>query len=129
MALNDNLSNALSHIMNCEKVGKKTVNVACSKVITQVLTLLKQHGYVKEFKVEEHGPKQYTTVTLLGQINKCNVIKPRFPVKKDGFVKYEKRYLPAFDIGFLIVSTPKGLMTHHDAKKKNLGGRLVAYVY
>ena len=41
----------------------------------------------------------------------------------------EKRYLPAKDFGILIMSTSKGIMTHYDAKKKNLGGKLLSYCY
>jgi small subunit ribosomal protein S8 len=50
-------------------------------------------------------------------------------VKRDGFEKYEKRFLPAFNYGILIVTTPNGVMTHEDAKKEGIGGRLLAYVY
>ena len=60
---------------------------------------------------------------------KCGAIKPNFSVKKDGFEKFEKRYLPAKDFGVLIVSTSQGIMTHVEAKEKKLGGKLIAYVY
>ncbi len=66
---------------------------------------------------------------LLGKVNKCGAIKPRFSVKKGGFEKFEKRYLPAKNFGMIIVSTSKGLMMHDEAKKKGLGGRLISYVY
>ena len=52
----------------------------------------------------------------------------KFPKKAD-FEKFERRYLPAKDMGILIVSTPAGIMTHVEAKKKGLGGRLLAYCY
>ena len=45
------------------------------------------------------------------------------------YEKYEKRFLPAKGFGILIVSTPKGLMTHEEARKKKLGGVLIVYVY
>jgi len=68
-------------------------------------------------------------VELIGNINKCGVIKPRFPVKKNEFEKWEKRFLPAKDFGILLVSTPKGVMSHKEAYKNGIGGRLLAYVY
>ncbi|MEM3026452.1 MAG: 30S ribosomal protein S8, partial [Thermoproteota archaeon] len=43
--------------------------------------------------------------------------------------KFEKMFLPAFNVGLLIVSTPQGLMTHSEAKSRKIGGRLIAYVY
>ena len=66
---------------------------------------------------------------LLGKINKCAVIKPRFIVGKDDYEKYEKRFLPARNMGFMIVTTSSGVMTHDEAKKKGIGGKLVAYCY
>ena len=68
-------------------------------------------------------------INLIGSINKCGVVKPRFSVKKNDFEKYEKRYLPAQNFGILIVSTSQGIMTNYEAKEKNLGGKLLAYVY
>ena len=68
-------------------------------------------------------------VELLGNINKCGVIKPRHAVKKDEFEKFEKRYLPAKNFGILIVTTPQGIMTHNEAKERGIGGRLLAYMY
>jgi len=66
---------------------------------------------------------------LNGKMNTCKAIRPRHAVKKAGFEKFEKRYLPARDVGLLVVSTPNGVMTHRDAKKKGLGGRLIAFMY
>lgn len=68
-------------------------------------------------------------IQIIGTLNKCAVIKPRFSVKKDGYEKFEKRYLPAKDVGVIIVSTSQGMITHTEAKKKGLGGSLVAYFY
>jgi len=68
-------------------------------------------------------------ISLLGRINECKVIKPRYPVKKTEFEKFEKRYLPSRDIGMLIVSTPKGVMNHSNAKENSIGGRLLAFIY
>jgi small subunit ribosomal protein S8 len=50
-------------------------------------------------------------------------------LKTDEFEKWEKRFLPARGFGILLISTTKGIMTHEDAKKQHLGGKLLAYVY
>ena len=60
-------------------------------------------------------------LNLLGNINKCGVIKPRYSVKNDEFEKFEERYLLARGMGILIVSTPEGIIVHHDAKEKISG--------
>ena len=81
--------------------------------------------------MEEDQENTHTVlkINLLGRINKCNVIKPRFSTKLNSFQKWEKRYLPAKDFGFIVVTTPLGVMTHLDAKNKNVGGKLLAYCY
>ena len=128
--LNDPLANVLSHISHHESLGRKEVVVGNnSKIIRTVLTLLNQHNYVGAFTELDDGKKSMLQISLLGNINKVGVIKPRFNVKKDGYEKFEKRYLPAKDFGVLIVSTSKGMMTHTDAKNQGLGGRLVCYCY
>jgi len=68
-------------------------------------------------------------LNLTGNINKCGAIKPRFPVTIMDYEKFERRYLPAKNFGILMVSTSKGIMTHEEAKKKGLGGVLIAYCY
>lgn len=128
--LNDPLANVLSNIQNVEKVGKtKCLVKPSSKIIERVLTIMKKHSYIKDFKVINDGKGGVVEITLTGKINKCGVIKPRYNVKRDGYEKFEKRYLLAKDFGILIISTPKGIMTHLEAKEKNLGGRLLAFVY
>ncbi|MBS3773256.1 MAG: 30S ribosomal protein S8, partial [Candidatus Thermoplasmatota archaeon] len=68
-------------------------------------------------------------VTLKGAINDCNVIKPRYSLQHDEFDKWEYQYLPAEDFGMLLVSTTRGILSHYEAKKEGIGGRLLAYVY
>jgi small subunit ribosomal protein S8 len=126
MSLNDPLANVLSHITNVEKLNKKEVLVNDNnKTIRKVLDLMKENKYVGGYK-ETEGK---LNISLLGKVNKANVIKPRFSVKLEDYNKFEKRFLPAKDFGFLVISTSKGLMTHVQAKENNLGGRLIAYCY
>jgi small subunit ribosomal protein S8 len=129
MSLNDSLSNALSTIMNAERVGKKECLIRpSSNMIKKVLELMQTNGYIGGF-TESKERKEEITVNLLKQINKCNSIKPRFSVNSEEFEKFENRFLPAKDFGILIISTSKGLMTHNEAKKKSIGGRLIAFCY
>jgi small subunit ribosomal protein S8 len=130
MSLNDPLANVLSHIMNCERLGKNTAVIKpSSKTVKKVLDIMKDNGYIGSYEEIDDGKGMVLKINLLGMINKCSVIKPRYSVKSDGFAKFEKRYLPAVDFGMLIVSTTKGLISHNDAKKQNLGGKLIAYCY
>jgi small subunit ribosomal protein S8 len=128
--LNDPLANALSNILNKENAKTKECLIKpSSKIIKEVLKIMKDNYYVGEFKEIEDSKGNMLSVQLLNKINKCGVIKPRFSVKKDGYEKFEKRFLPAKDFGILIVSTPQGIMTNDEAKKKSIGGKLLAYCY
>jgi len=130
MSLNDTLSNAMSKILNLEKVGKKECMIKpTSKIIKETLILLNEEGYLGAFEEVEDGRGKYLKLNLLSNINECGAIKPRFAVTLKDYEKFEKRYLPAKDFGVLLVSTSKGVMTHYKAKEKKMGGRLIAYCY
>ena len=130
MALNDTLSNALSNVLMDEKLGRPESTIKpSSKVIKKVLEIMKENRYVGNFEETKNAKGSILKLNLLGNINKCGVIKPRYIVKKDQFEKFEERYLLAKDMGILIVSTPAGIITHTEAKKKNIGGKLLAYCY
>ena len=130
MALNDPLANVLSKILNCENVNRKELHISpTSKVIKKVLDIMNDKKYVGTYALLKDNRGEILKLNLLGKINKCGVIKPRFAVKNNGFEKFEKRFLPAKGFGILIVSTPQGIMAHEEAKEKNLGGKLLAYVY
>ena len=87
------------------------------------------NGYIGEFEFIDDGRSGKFRVQLLGRINICGVIKPRFPVKVNEIKTWEKRFLPSKDIGVLIVSTPIGVISHREAKESKIGGRLLAFIY
>ena len=95
----------------------------------KVLEMLKQHKYIGDVEEISAARGGILKVNLIGNINKCRVVKPRFSVQIDEFEKFEKRYLPAKGFGIIIISTSKGYMTHDEAKQKKIGGRLIAYCY
>ena len=128
--LNDPLANALSGILNYEKAGKKQHIVhPASKITRKVLAILNAQGYIGSAEDVTSARGGVIRVNLLGKINNCGVVKPRFAVTMDKYEKFEKRFLPAKGVGVLIISTIRGLMTHEEAKAQNLGGRLIAYCY
>ena len=130
MSLNDTLANSLSYILNLERIGaKECVIKPSSKVVKKVLEVLHEAGYVGEIIESETAKGKQLNVSLLGRINNCNVVKPRFSVSLDSFTKFEKRFLPAKDFGVIIVTTNQGIMTHNEAKEKHIGGKLLAYCY
>lgn len=128
--LNDPLANALSLMQNAELTGKVECMVSpSSKLIGGVLNLLKEKGYITEFEFIDNKKAGVFKVKLKGNINKCGVIKPRYPVKREDLDRWESRYLPARDFGLLIMTTAQGIMSQDEAKDKGIGGKLLAYVY
>jgi len=126
----DPLANALSKIENYERARKREAIVApASKLISEVLRIMQEEGFIGEFEFIDDGRGGKFRVVLQGKINGCGVIKPRYAVKRDGYEKWEKRYLPAAGFGLLLVSTPRGVISHRQAEEQGLGGRLLAYVY
>ena len=128
--LNDPLAKVLDALDTAEKLGKAEVTVGpTSKVITNVLRLIQAQGLLGEFEIIENGRGGLYKIRLVHRINKCGVIKPRYPVKIREYTSWEKKFLPASGFGSLIISTSRGMMPHADAKKKGLGGKLIAYVF
>ena len=90
---------------------------------------MQKEKYIGVFEFIDDGKSGKFRVELRNRINDCNVVKPRYSVAMGGFEKWEKRFLPATEFGILIVTTTKGVMTHAQAKKDHVGGKLLAYVY
>ena len=128
--MQDPLSDALTTIKNAEKVGKREVMIRpASKLMGRVLKVMQDQGYIGPFEFVEDGRGDLFRVNLLGRINNCGVIKPRYAIKRLELEQWEARYLPAQDFGALILTTTQGVVSQYDAKKSNVGGRLLAYVY
>ncbi|MEE9405989.1 MAG: 30S ribosomal protein S8 [Candidatus Aenigmarchaeota archaeon] len=125
----DMLSDVFSTIKNTEAVGKKECTVKASNLIKAVLKIMHQHKYIGATTLIEDGKSGMIKVHLLGKINECRIIRPRFSSGKMEFTKFEKRFLPSFDVGIIIVSTSKGVMDHNQAKKEGIGGKLLGFVY
>jgi small subunit ribosomal protein S8 len=121
----DTVADGLNVIMNAKKAGKKEVQLEMhSKLLLSVLAIGKLKGYIKNYKAD--GTKLHVEI---GRLNKCRATKPRYMVQVYEIEKYIRRYLPAKNIGILILSTSQGLMTHQTALDKNLGGSLIAFMY
>ncbi|RJS73320.1 30S ribosomal protein S8 [ANME-2 cluster archaeon] len=130
MVLLDPLADALSTIRNAENVGKRECVVRpASKLIGNVLSVMQSQGYIDEYEFIDDGRAGVFKVCLRGKINDCKVIKPRFSTRLADFEKWEKRFLPARNFGALILTTPNGVLSHYEAREKNVGGQLLAYVY
>ena len=126
----DTLANALNTLKNNETIGKSGCEIKpASKLIGSILKIMQKEGFIGEFDFIDDGKSGIYKIGLVGKINNCKVIKPRYSVAHNDFIRWEKRYLPAKDFGVLIVSTPHGIVSHHEAKQLHTGGKLLAFVY
>ncbi len=125
----DILADALNTLKTHEIAGQKHCTVKASKLIGKVLDILKGQGYIASYRMRDDGRGGKYEVELAGKINEAGVVKPRFPVKKGEWPRFEQRFLPAYNIGVIIVSTSRGILTNGEAQEQGIGGRLIAYVY
>ena len=126
----DTIANGLTTIMNNELRRKKECLITpASKLLGSVLRVIQMNGYIGEFEFIDDGRSGKIRVQLLGRVNKCGAIRPRFPVKVTDIEKWVKIYLPSRDIGILTISTPKGVMSQKEARQKSMGGSLLGFVY
>jgi len=130
LTMMDTLANGLTTIMNNELRNKRECMInPASKLLGRVLRVMQLNGYIGEFEFVDDGRAGKFKVQLLGRINKCGAVKPRFSVSSKEFEIWEKRFLPSRDVGLLVVSTSMGVISHREAKGKNFGGRLLAFVF
>jgi len=123
----DVVADALNMIRNAKKARKEIVKLGrISNLLIEVLKIMKQKGAIKKYKIDA---KEKSIEVTIGDLSECKAIKPRFSVDKTQIEKYRRRYLPARNLGTMIVSTNQGLMTHEEAQEEKIGGSLIAYFY
>lgn len=125
----DTLADVLSTIKNAERIGKKNCITPASNLTREVLKVMQKEGYIGTFELIDDGRSGKFNIELKKRVNNCNVIKPMYSIKFGEFEKWEKRFLPAKEMGLLILSTNKGVMTQKEAQKLKIGGRLLAFVF
>lgn len=124
------LANLFGTIYNNEtRRNKECIVLPTSKLGIEVLKTLQKDGYIGEFEHIDDKRGGKFKINLLAKITKCGAISPRFKVKQDGYNNWEQQYLPAYNRGMLLVTTNQGVMSHHDAIEKGIGGLLIGYVY
>lgn len=124
------LANLFVTIYNNEARRKsECVILPTSKLGIEVLKTLQKDGYIGEFEHIDDKRGGKFKIKLLAKITKCGAISPRFKVKNEEYNDWEQQYLPAYNRGMLLVTTNQGVMSHHEAVNRGLGGFLIGYVY
>ena len=132
MAFNDSLSDMLARIKNAHKARKSYTSCYKSKLNSNVLTVLKDEGYIRDFKDIEIRKGINNIQIDLKYYNGNPVIKNIKRISKPGIRVYSKiSDLPKIygGLGISILSTPKGVMSDNQARKNNVGGEILCEVF
>lgn len=86
-------------------------------------------GYIGEFEVVDDHRSGKIVVNLLGRINKCGVISPRFDVTLDRIEQVTSDLLPSRQFGHVVLTTSYGIMDHEEARRKHTGGKILGFFF
>ena len=132
MSMTDPIADMLTRIRNANMVSHETVEIPASKLKIELAKLLKSEGFIADYEVKESGKFKVIVVTLKYDERKRPVISKLERISKPGLRNYCKaKNLPKVlgGMGIAIVSTSKGLLTDRKARKENIGGEVLCYVY
>ena len=132
MSFNDSLSDMLARINNAHRANKSFTHCYSSKLNNNVLNVLKTEGYIRDFQKEELKDGIYKIKIELKYFKGMPVIKKIKRISKPGIRVYSKiKELPKpyGGLGISIISTPKGVMSDHNARANNVGGEILCEVF
>ena len=132
MNVTDPIADMLTRIRNALSAGHETVDIPASKMKVEIARILKQEGFINNYTVAGEGKEKAITVELKFGPEGQKVITGLKRISKPGLKVYARKdAIPRVlnGLGIAIISTSKGLMTDRDARKANLGGEVVAYVW
>ena len=132
MSMTDPIADMLTRIRNANMVAHETVEVPASKLKIELAKLLKSEGFIADYEVKDSGKFKVIVITLKYDMNKKPVISKMERISRPGLRTYHKaKTLPKVlgGMGVAIISTSKGLMTDRKARKENVGGEVLCYIY
>ncbi|VAY02387.1 30S ribosomal protein S8 [Arsenophonus endosymbiont of Aleurodicus dispersus] len=129
MSMQDPIADMLTRIRNGQAVNKTSINMPSAKLKVAIATVLKEAGYIEDYKIEDEIKP--TLVITLKYFQGKSVVERINRVSSPSLRIYKKKYelpLVMAGLGIAIISTSKGLMTDHIARKAGLGGEILCYV-
>ena len=132
MVMTDPIADMLTRIRNANKMHHETVEMPASFLKTAILEVLKNEGFIVDFVTKSENNKSVTTVTLKYTANNERVIKGLKRISKPGLRVYAQAdELPTVlnGLGIAVISTSRGVMTDKEARKNQIGGEVLAYIW
>ena len=132
MSMTDPIADMLTRIRNANMVSHETVEIPSSKLKVELAKLLKSEGFITNYEVKEVGKFKVLVITLKYDEKHKAVISKLERISKPGLRNYSKaKDLPKVlgGLGVAIISTSKGLLTDRKARKENIGGEVLCYIY
>lgn len=130
--MTDPIADMLTRIRNAAMVSMPEVSMPSSKLKVELARILKEEGYIADYTVSDEGKFKVLNITLKYDSKKKSVITKLQRVSKPGLRSYSKsQNIPQVlgGMGIAVISTSKGLMTDRRARKENVGGEVLCYVY
>ncbi len=128
----DPIADYLTRIRNAQSAGHKVVTIPASKLKKEMTKILFDQGYILSYKFDKDGNREYIKIALKYDKNNLPVIKKLERISKPGLRKYANvDSIPKVlnGMGIAILSTSKGVMTEKQARRENVGGEVLCYVY
>lgn len=132
MAVNDPISDMLTRIRNAGMARKSDVSMPSTKVLVAIAKILKEEGYISDFEVIERRPQDVLRISLRYGADKSHSIRELKRVSKPGLRVYAgKDAIPRVKsgLGIAIVSTPQGVLTGYEARRRGIGGEVLCTVF
>jgi small subunit ribosomal protein S8 len=132
MSVNDPISDMLTRIRNAGMARKPTTTMPSTKVLVAIAKILKAEGYIADFEVIEKRPQDVLNITLRYGNDKRHSIREIRRVSKPGLRVYAgKDAIPRVKsgLGIAIVSTPQGVLTGYEARRRGIGGEVLCTVF
>lgn len=131
--MTDPISDYLTRVRNAIKANHRVVDIPASNLKKEITKILMEKGYILNFKFEDVGPQGNIKIALkYHPSTKTSAIKKLERASRPGLRKYAgSTDLPRVlnGLGIAIISTSKGIMTDKEARKENVGGEVLCYVY
>lgn len=132
MSVNDPISDMLTRIRNAGMARQTETTMPSTKVLVAIARILKDEGYINDFRVVEEQPQNKLVVALRYGPDKRHTIKEIKRVSKPGLRVYAgKDQIPRVrsGLGIAIVSTPQGVMSGYEARRRGVGGEVLCTVF